>query len=318
MEAPPSIIGIRMTHSPQSVPVEDSDLSIILPALDEEESLRTLLPELNQRFPRAEILVVDDGSHDGTADIAREFGCRVISHPYRKGNGAAVKTGIRAATRKYIVLLDADGQHDPAEIPSLIRHLDRYDLVVGARLADRTSPAHRKLANRFYNTFATYLTQIPILDLTSGFRALPRKLALRFCYLLPNTYSYPTTLTLSMVRAGYSVRFEPIAVRSRIGKSKVKIVRDGVRFLLIMLKVIMLFAPLRVFLPISVACFLIGIVYGGTILITAHHFTPATLLLLITSLLTFLMGLIGEQIAQLRLSHIDFEEADPVPERRPD
>lgn len=290
-----------------SGPVGDSEISIILPALNEAEALAMFLPELRGLHPQAEILVVDDGSTDDTAQIAIQQGVRVISHPYRKGNGAAIKTGIRSATRPYLVLMDADGQHNPAEIVALMEKLPRYELVVGARIEDSTSPWHRRLANRVYNRFATYLTQIPILDLTSGFRALPRRLALQFCYLLPNTYSYPSTLTLSLVRAGYSVCYVPIQVRKRIGRSKISLLRDGVRFLLIMMKVIMLFAPLRVFLPISIASFLLALFYGGYMLATAHHFTPATLLLLITSLLTFLMGLIGEQIAQLRLSRIDEE-----------
>lgn len=290
-----------------TAPVGDSEISIILPALNEAEALEILLPELRRLHPMAEIVVVDDGSTDDTAQVASEEGVRVISHPYRKGNGAAVKTGIRSATRPFLVLMDADGQHNPGEIAALMEKLPRYELVVGARIEDFTSPWHRRLANRVYNRFATYLTQIPILDLTSGFRALPRRLALQFCYLLPNTYSYPSTLTLSLVRAGYSVAYVPIQVRKRIGRSKISLLRDGVRFLLIIMKVIMLFAPLRVFLPISMASFVLGLFYGGYMLATAHHFTPATLLLLITSLLTFLMGLIGEQIAQLRLSRIDEE-----------
>lgn len=295
-------------------PVTASDVSIVLPALNEEEGLRSLLPDLKERYPEAEIVVVDDGSDDATAEVALELGARVVSHPYRKGNGAAVKTGIRSATRKYLVLMDADGQHRPEEIEAFFEPLEKFELVVGARIEDRTSPFHRKAANRLYNRFATYLTQIPILDLTSGFRALPRNLALQFCYLLPNTYSYPSTLTLALVRAGYSVKYIPIQVRERIGRSKINLIRDGIMFLLIMIKVIMLFAPLRVFLPVSCLCFLTGVTYGGYMIGVNHHFSPATLFLLITSLLTFLMGLIGEQIAQLRLIRID-EEIPRVQEK---
>jgi len=285
-----------------------SQLSIVLPALNEVAGVGKIIPQILDLYPGAEVIVVNDGSTDGTAEEAQAKGARVVSHPYRKGNGAAVKTGIRAATREYVVLMDADGQHDPADIEKLVEHLGTYELVGGARLDDPVSPIHRRIANAIYNRFATYLTQLPILDLTSGFRALPRKLAMRFCYLLPNTYSYPSTLTLSLVRAGYSVRYVPINIRARLGKSKISILRDGVRFLLIMMKVIMLFAPLRVFLPISFLSFVLGITYGGYKIIVDHHFTPATLLLLVTSLLTFLMGLIGEQIAQLRLIRVDEEE----------
>ena len=287
-----------------------SDLSIILPALNEEEGLRTTLPVIQELYPEAEIIVVDDGSRDRTREVALKSGATVVSHPYRKGNGAAVKTGIRAATRKIVVLMDADGQHDPAEIRNLLDALDCYDLVVGARTRDKSSPFHRRLANSVYNRFATYLTQIPISDLTSGFRALPRRLALKFCYLFPNTYSYPSTLTLSLVRAGYSVKYVPINLRKRLGKSKINLLRDGIRFLLVMIKVIMLFAPLRVFLPVSLICFLSGMIYGGYMIGVTHHFSPATLFLLIASLLTFLMGLISEQIAQLRLIWIDRDPQD--------
>jgi glycosyltransferase involved in cell wall biosynthesis len=287
--------------------IDASDFSIVLPALNEEEGLRLLLPELRERYPEAEIIVVDDGSEDGTSETALDLGAKVVSHPYRKGNGAAVKSGIRAATRRFVVLMDADGQHNPAEVGDFFEPLKQFDLVVGARIEDRTSPIHRKIANRLYNRFATYLTQIPILDLTSGFRALSRKLALQFCYLLPNTYSYPSTLTLAVVRAGYSVKYVPIQVRKRIGRSKISLFRDGIMFLLIMIKVIMLFAPLRVFLPISGLCLVAGVTYGGYMIWFNHHFSPATLFLLITSLLTFLMGLIGEQIAQLWLVRIDEE-----------
>ena len=294
--------------------VSTSDVSIVLPALNEEEGLCLLIPELKERYPEAEIIVVDDGSEDNTPEAALNLGAKVVSHPYRKGNGAAVKSGIRAATRKYVVLMDADGQHDPVEVEGFFEPLKQFDLVVGARIEDKTSPIHRKFANRLYNRFATYLTQIPIRDLTSGFRALPRRLALQFCYLLPNTYSYPSTLTLALVRAGYSVKYVPIQVRKRIGRSKINLIRDGIMFLLIMIKVIMLFAPLRVFLPISGLCFIGGMTYGSYMVWFHHHFSPATLFLLITSLLTFLMGLIGEQIAQLRLIRID-EETPRVREK---
>ncbi|MCA9424052.1 MAG: glycosyltransferase family 2 protein, partial [Candidatus Omnitrophica bacterium] len=277
----------------ESRSIDPKDISIVLPALNEEEGLERLLPRLKELYPDSEILVVDDGSTDRTVEVAERLGARAVSHPYRKGNGSAVRTGIRMAKRKYLVLMDADGQHRPEEIDSLVQPLTRYDLVVGARIEDKTSPWHRKLANSLYNRFATYLTTIPIQDLTSGFRAIRRKLALQFCYLLPNTYSYPSTLTLSLVRAGYSIKYVPIDIQKRIGRSKISLVRDGVRFLLIMIKVIMLFAPLRVFLPISLLCFLVGLGRGAYSLYFFRHFPPLAEILLIAALLTFLMGLIG-------------------------
>jgi glycosyltransferase involved in cell wall biosynthesis len=292
-------------------PPSPDQLSFILPALNEAGSLQNLIPKLKEFYPTSEILVINDGSSDNTGEVAERCGARVISHPYRKGNGAAIKTGIRHATRPYLVFMDADGQHRPEDVAEVIDSLGRYELVIGARIEDRTSPLHRKVANSIYNLFASYLTQIHIQDLTSGFRALPRKLALQFCYLFPNTYSYPSTLPLSMVRAGYSIHFVPITVLRRQGKSKINLLRDGIGFLLIMMKVIMLFAPLRVFLPVSLVSFMLGIVWGGYNLWVYSHFTPATLLLMVTALLTFLMGLIGEQIAQLRLSRID-EDHHPM------
>ena len=294
----------------ESSSIDPKEVSFILPALNETEGLNTLLPRLRELYPESEILVVDDGSTDTTAEVAKGHGARVISHPYRKGNGAAIRTGIRKARGKYLVFLDADGQHRPEDVHKLLEALPRYDLVVGARLEDQTSPWHRRLANGIYNRFATYLTTIPIRDLTSGFRAIPRRLALQFCYLLPNTYSYPSTLTLSLVRAGYSIHYVPIEIQKRVGRSKISLIRDGIRFFLIMIKVIMLFAPLRVFLPISLFCFLVALGRGTYSLYFYHHFPPLAEVLLITGLLTFLMGLIGEQIAQLRLVHIDEEPMD--------
>jgi glycosyltransferase involved in cell wall biosynthesis len=248
-----------------------------------------------------EILVVDDGSEDRTAEEAKKNNVRLIHHPYNIGNGAAVKTGIRHACGKVIVLMDGDGQHNPDDISCLLEFIPEYDMVVGARTPKSESALHRNLANKVYNMLAGYLTRIKILDLTSGFRAIKTDLAKRFVYLLPNTFSYPTTITLSMLRAGFSVKYVPIKASRRVGTSKIHIFRDGVEFILIMLKVATLFSPLRVFIPISIVSILLGLVYGAYMILVHTHFSNMILFLLITGVLVFHLGLIAEQIAMLRL-----------------
>ena len=209
-----------------------------------------------------EILVVDDGSIDGTAARAREAGARVISHPYNIGNGAAVKTGIREARGRVIVMMDADGQHEPADIPRLIEHLGSHDMVVGARTRESETSLHRDLANKVYNWFASYICNRKIEDLTSGFRAIKADAARAFLYLLPNTYSYPTTLTLAIVRSGRSLKYIPVRTVRRVGRSKIRLFRDGTRFFFIILKIATLFSPMKVFLPVSALMFLTGVGYG--------------------------------------------------------
>jgi glycosyltransferase involved in cell wall biosynthesis len=282
-------------------------LSIILPAYNEAPVVGQIVAEIRQRYPdhgAVEILVVDDGSIDDTGAVAAAAGARVIRHPYNKGNGAAVKTGIRAARGEILVMMDADGQHDPAHIEQLAAPIGEYDMVVGARQGtDQQWP--RRLANAAYNMLATYLAGFPIRDLTSGFRAVRRDVALGFCYLLPNTFSYPTTLTLAAIKAGYSLKYEPIRVQSRVGKSKIKLLRDGARFLLIMVKIIMLFSPLKVFLPVGLVVFLPGFFYAIYKLIIHRPWTLPIVISVSVGTLIVMLGLISEQIALLRMGQID-------------
>ncbi len=282
-------------------------LSIVIPAHNEAQVIGSVIDRLRAaELGDLEILVVDDGSSDDTAGVSQTHGARVIRHPYNIGNGAAVKTGLRAARGQFIVLMDGDGQHDPGEIPTLVRDLDAYHMVVGARRRSGQAGWHRSFANAIYNRFASYVAQFPIPDLTSGFRAVRRNDALRYIDLLPNTFSYPTTLTLAFLRSGLAVKYVPIEVRTRVGRSKIRLIEDGTRFLLIITKIATLFAPFRVFLPVSAFFFFTGLGYYLYTYVMQHRFTNMAALLLSTSVVIFMIGLVSEQVALLRMdrSHL--------------
>ncbi len=244
--------------------------------------------------------MVDDGSSDGTGDQARAAGASVARHPYNKGNGAAVKTGIRQARGEFALILDGDGQHRPSDALRLAAALGEYDLVVGARSGATQANRLRLLGNRLLNWIASYLTGQPIPDLTSGFRAIRLEHLREFLHLLPNGFSTPTTTTLAFIKAGHSVRFEPVEARARQGASKIRLARDGVKFFLILLKVITIFSPLRVFVPISAVAFTVGSVYALWTIATQHHITNSSVLLILMAVVIFLVGLVSEQIATLR------------------
>ncbi|MCC6544984.1 MAG: glycosyltransferase family 2 protein [Nitrospirae bacterium] len=289
--------------------MSNAKISVVIPAYKEERVIGSVIKGVKSVIgDDCEVIVVDDGSPDGTWKMAKEAGALVIRHPYNIGNGAAVKSGIRAATGDIIVMMDGDGQHKPEDIPRLIEQIATYDMVIGARTGQSETSVHRDLANAIYNRFATYLTKMKILDLTSGFRAIKADIAKKFVYLLPNTFSYPTTITLSLIRAGHSVAFIPIVARKREGKSKIKLLKDGVRFFLIMLKIATLFSPFRVFLPVSAGFFFLGIGYYLYTFIEGHRFTNMSALLISNGIIIFMMALIAEQIAQLRLDRTE----DPV------
>jgi glycosyltransferase involved in cell wall biosynthesis len=276
-----------------------------MPAFQEEQGIPPLLERvgavMNGLGRPWEVLVIDDGSTDATAERARAAGARVISHPYNIGNGAAIKTGIREARGSIIVMMDADGQHDPADIPRLLEPLGQYDMVVGARTRDSETSLHRDLANKIYNGFASYICNRRIEDLTSGFRAIRAAAARAFLYLLPNTYSYPTTLTLAIVRSGRSLKYVPVKTARRVGRSKIRLLRDGTRFFFIILKIATLFSPMKVFLPVSVLMFLAGIGYGLIrIFYFAAGYGPTSAMLITMSVVVFMVGLVSEQVAQLR------------------
>ncbi len=277
-------------------------LSIIIPVFNEAEILATLLGKVQAlELPQAEIIVVDDGSADGSAEIALNAGVSVIRHPYNIGNGAAIKSGIRAARGRLIVLMDGDGQHKPEDIPNLLAEATSYHMVVGARAKGSKLRFHRYAANLLYNLLASYVTKFKVQDLTSGFRVLARREALRFIDLLPNTFSYPTTLTLAFLRSGFTVKYVPIQTLYRAGQSKISLVTDGIRFLLIITKIATLFSPFRVFLPVSVFFFLTGMSNYLYTYFTQGRFTNMSVFMLTTAVLIFMLGLVSEQIALLRM-----------------
>ncbi len=285
-------------------------LSIILPAKNEAHNLQSLLPRVQAMLTGvnrdAEIIVIDDGSTDGTRQVCEAHGVRVISHPYSSGNGAAVKTGARAARGEVLAFMDADGQHDPELIPRLLDKLDEgYDMVVGARTAQAHAGAHRFAANAFYNWFASWMIGRPVPDLTSGLRVARSERFRRFLYLLPNGFSYPTTSTMSFFRSGYPVAYVPVPVQRRVGRSHIRLLRDGLRFLLIIFKIGTLYSPLKLFVPISAAFFMTGLGYYLYTYVTTNRFTNMSALLFVTSVLVFVVGLLSEQITLLNFKDSD-------------
>lgn len=289
------------------------DITILIPVYNEAEIIADVIgrvcltmDQLNRPY---EILVINDGSKDETAIRAKNAGARVISHPYNIGNGAAVKTGIRQAKGNILVMMDGDGQHNPEDIPELLKYVDKYDMVVGARTSDSKSYVHRNIANGFYNLFASYICKRKIQDLTSGFRAIKTNIARQFVSLLPNTFSYPTTITMAVLRSGYSLLYVPIKTNRCIGKSKIKLIQDGSRFFLIILKIATLFSPMRVFLPVSAFIFLTGVGYGlFKILFLQGRYGPTSAMLITMSVVVFMVGLVSEQIAQLRYDRSESRE----------
>ncbi len=274
--------------------------SIIIPSKNEANSLLQLLPKLVALYPFVEIIVVDDGSIDLTIDICNQNRIKVVSHPYSQGNGAAIKTGLRQVTTEYVICMDADGQHRPEDISILLEQLHKgYDMVVGARSRRSQASMQRSIANRFYNRLASWMVNHKIEDLTSGFRVINTKKFKQFLYMLPNTFSYPTTITMAFFRAGYSVAYVPIEAPPRIGKSHLSVWKDGLRFLLIIFKIGTLYSPLKIFTPIAVSLFVIGFAYYAETYFMYGRFTNMSALLFTSGLLTFLMGLVSEQITSL-------------------
>ncbi len=277
-----------------------SQISIVIPAKNEAANLQALLKQIKTVVPDAEILVIDDGSTDDTSIIAKSADAMVIKHPYSQGNGAAIKSGARKAQGDIIIFMDADGQHDPNDIPALLAKLEEgYDMAVGARHISTQSSWLRKIGNSFYNWLASIMTGHRIEDLTSGYRAVRADKFRKFIYLLPNGFSYPTTSTMAFFRSGFPVAYVPIHAGKREGKSHIQLFRDGMRFFIIILRIGALFSPMRLFLPISGTVFITGLSYYAYTFSTTGRFTNMSALLLLSSLLIFLIGILSEQISSL-------------------
>ena len=279
---------------------ERSAVSIVIPAFNEADAIADVVAAMRSAGPWREIIVVDDGSADETRARAAEVGATVVCHPYNKGNGAAVKSGIRLATGEYVLIVDGDGQHRAADAHRLAQKLGEYDLVVGARSESTQASQTRRFGNAALNRLAGYLTGRNIPDLTSGFRAARREHLLEFIHLLPNGFSTPTTTTLAFINAGYNVAFEPTEAQPRVGSSKIRLARDGTKFLMIILKIVTIFSPLRVFLPIAGAAFVVGAGYAIWTIATQSHITNSSVLLIMLAVIVFLVGLVSEQISALR------------------
>ena len=284
-------------------------ISIILPAKNEGKTLIKLLPELRQLHAAAEIIVVDDGSDDETAQICRTNSVLHIRHPYSKGNGAAIKSGALAASGDYLIMMDADGQHAPSSIKLLIEKLDAgYDMAIAAREFASQASLARGVANTIYNKFASLVTGQKILDLTSGMRAVRAKKFRQFLPLLPNGFSYPSTITMAFFRSGYNVAYLPVNVGKRQGKSHIRPIQDGIRFLLIIFKLTTLYSPLKIFFPIALIQATIGLSYYIYTYLSDGRFTNMGVTLIISAVTIFLIGLVSEQITMLLYARLDSNE----------
>lgn len=276
-------------------------VSIVIPAKNEAINLQSWLPRLASLDIYDELIVVDDGSVDSTSEVAKKHGAKVVRHHQSMGNGAAIKHGFRKASGEIVVFMDADGQHQPEDIPKLLSALEKSgaDMAVGARDAEGQASKGRYLANAFYNQFSSYVTGNKVQDLTSGFRVVRAKCFREFLALLPNGFSYPTTSTMAFFRSGYPVIYVPVKVRKRSGESHISPLKDGLRFLIIIFKVATLYSPLKVFVPISVALFALGVVRYAYTFFEMGTFTNMSALLMVSSVQVFLVGLVSEQITAL-------------------
>jgi glycosyltransferase involved in cell wall biosynthesis len=279
---------------------EPADVSIVIPAYNESDAIAEVVGALALAAPWREIIVIDDGSHDDTGAKAAQAGAIVVRHPYNKGNGAAVKTGIRRATGDYVLIIDADGQHRADDAVRLVGRLGDYDLVIGARSKATQATHARRFGNGALNGLASYLTGRDIPDLTSGFRAARRGCLREFLHLLPNGFSTPTTTTLAFIKAGYNVAFEPTEAQQRVGTSKIRLARDGAKFLMIILKIVTIFSPLRIFVPLAAAAFALGVGYGIWNVVLYARIPNGSVLLILFAVVVFLVGLVSEQISSLR------------------
>ena len=276
-------------------------VSVILPAYNESADIDDIVSDIKEMYPDFEVIVINDGSKDDTAAEAEKAGANVYSHPYNIGNGAAIKSGIRIASGDVLVFMDADGQHNPADIAKLLQYIPEFDMVVGARSMGDQASLWRAFGNKAYSWFASYVAKFPIKDLTSGFRAVKSNIAKSFVYLLPNTYSYPATITLGVLRSGMSIKYVPIKMQKRkTGKSNIKLIEDGVRFFMIITRICTLYSPMRVFPPVGFTMFLLGVANYLYTYITRGQFTNMSVFMFVAAIIIFMMSLISEQICQMR------------------
>ncbi len=275
-------------------------LSIIIPAYNEEEGISATIAKLKAMNEEYEVIVVDDGSTDNTYQIAKESGAKIIRHPYNKGYGAALKTGIREASETLILFIDADNQHNTDDIPQLLKYVDTYDMVVGARTGDSEISLFRRFGKRIFNALANYLAEMRIPDLNCGFRVVKKDVVMSFFNILPNKFSFTTTLTLAMIKEGYNLKYVPVKTFRRTGKSKVRPFRDGVRFILLIVGTVSLFSPLKIFLPIAVILSIIGVIGILHGIIYYRNISDSALLLFLSAILIFFFGLLADQIAKIR------------------
>lgn len=285
----------------------NSPFAIVIPAYNEASTISSMIDRIRRTMPDTEIVVVDDGSVDGTADAATGAGARVLRHPINKGNGAAVKTALRSLDTEYIVIIDADGQHPPEMIPQVVELLGQYDLVVGARSAESNAESHRRLANWVFCRLASFLSDRTIHDLTSGFRALSRKKALEFLHLYPNGFSFPTTSTLAFISAGYNVTFVPIVAAERRSEtsSHIRPLSDGLKFILMIVRISTMINPLRVFVPVAAAMMLTGVVWSVRTMFLTSQISPVGAFLIGGGLNVLFFGVVVDQLAALRLKTRD-------------
>lgn len=280
----------------------NAKISVIIPVFNEADTIGELVSQIRSRYPAVEIVVVNDGSIDESAAMASNAGAFVYSHPYNIGNGAAIKSGIRIASGDVMVFMDGDFQHDPEDIEKMMEYMPAYDMVVGARPRGGQSSLRRALGNKFYNWLASYVAKFKVEDLTSGFRIIKSDIARQFLYLLPNTYSYPTTLTLGVLRNGRSVKYVPINIQKRkTGTSNINLFKDGVRFFMIIARICTLYSPMRIFLPVSFGMFFLGAVNYVYTYIYQGRFTNMSALLFVSAIIIFMMSLVSEQICQMRV-----------------
>ncbi len=282
-------------------------ISLVIPAKNEAEGLAGFLTELKTKYPQFEIIVVNDASTDNTKEVAEQAQVQVITHPYSIGNGGSIKTGARNATREYILFMDGDGQHRVEDIEKLITKFQQgFDMVVGFREKSSQANFSRWVGNRFYNYIASIIVRQKILDLTSGFRIVKRDLFMEFLHLLPNGFSYPSTITMAFFRSGYAVGYEKIIVNPRKGKSHLRLFSDGLKFMLIIYKMTTLYSPFKVFLPFAALHFLAGVLNYAYTFSTQGRFTNMSAVFLSASVIIFLIGLVSEQITALMYQRSNF------------